>query len=139
LTNLHVSGCASLSSLDCSSNQLAILDVSTCPSLASLNCSTNLLTDLSSFVANACSGGLGLNDTVYLQDNPLSEFARTNQIPSLQSRGVTVYGPSPTWAPPRRPCRPSVPRRCPSPGVPALVLDEPGDDEEEEEPDGEID
>jgi hypothetical protein len=56
-----------------------------------VDCCTNRLTDLSSFVSNAAAGGLGTGDKVFLYDNPLSSFARTNQIPFLQARGAEVF------------------------------------------------
>ena len=93
LTNLDVSACTNLKGLGCSGNQLAALDVSSCTNLRSLDCSQNSITDLSSLVANAFLGGLGTGDMVVLSGNPLSAFARTNQIPILRSLGATVCWP----------------------------------------------
>ena len=47
----------------------------------------NQIEDLAPLVANA---GLGEGDSVNLQNNPLSDQARNEQIPTLQARGVTV-------------------------------------------------
>ena len=46
LTSLDVSGCTSLTSLYCSSNQLTSLDVSSCTALTNLSCFSNQLTSL---------------------------------------------------------------------------------------------
>ena len=47
----------------------------------------NQITDLSHLVANP---GLGNGDEVYLEGNPLSDQALTEQIPALKARGVDV-------------------------------------------------
>ena len=47
----------------------------------------NQITDLSPLVANP---GLGDGDEVYLEGNPLSDQALTEQIPALKARGVDV-------------------------------------------------
>ena len=47
----------------------------------------NQIEDLAPLVANS---GLGKDDSVNLQNNPLSDQARNEQIPALQARGVDV-------------------------------------------------
>ena len=47
----------------------------------------NQIEDLAPLVANA---GLGKGDSVNLQNNPLSDQARNEQIPALKARGVSV-------------------------------------------------
>jgi Fibronectin type III domain len=47
----------------------------------------NNISDLGALVANS---GLGMNDTIYVQGNPLSPTSVNTHIPSLESRGVTV-------------------------------------------------
>ena len=47
----------------------------------------NQIEDLAPLVANS---GLGKGDSVNLQNNPLSDQARNEQIPTLQARGVDV-------------------------------------------------
>ena len=49
--------------------------------------SKNQIEDLAPLVANS---GLGKGDLVHLQNNPLSDQARNEQIPALQARGVDV-------------------------------------------------
>ena len=93
LASLNLAGCTNLSTLYCYNNQLTNLDVTGCPRLTLVDCSSNRLTDLSELVTNAARGCLGVGDTVWLGGNPLSEFAVTNQIPFLESAGVTVYYP----------------------------------------------
>lgn len=48
----------------------------------------NQITDVQPLISNAAAGGLGHGDRLELVYNPLSEFARTNQIPILRD----VYG-----------------------------------------------
>jgi hypothetical protein len=90
LTNLDVSTCSNLQVLLCESNQLTNLDVSGALRIGIIYCIDNQLTDLSSLVTNALRGGLGTGDAVILNGNPLSSFAKTNQIPVLESYGVEV-------------------------------------------------
>jgi len=111
LTNLNLTGCTNLSLLACNDNLLSILDltgfyaltnlycennnlgaldVSACTNLTIVQCMSNSLVDISSFITNASRGGLGTGDVVYLIGNPLSQYAKTNQIPMLISNGVTV-------------------------------------------------
>ena len=80
-----------LTNLDISGNALTSLDISGCTNLVQVDCSTNGISDLSSFVSNAMAGGLGSNDLVTLYGNPLTMYAKTNQIPYLQMKGATVY------------------------------------------------
>ena len=56
--------------------------------LQELGLEGNQITDLSPLVANP---GLGEGDRVHLKGNPLSDKARTEQIPALETRGVTVH------------------------------------------------
>ena len=92
VTNLSVSGCPRLHTLSCVYNQLTKLSVSGCPSLSALDCEYNLLTDLSCFVSNATAGEL-VGTAIYLSGNPLSQFAQTNQIPYLESKGIYIQWP----------------------------------------------
>ena len=52
-----------------------------------LDLSYNPITDLSPLVAHS---GLGDGDLVYLEGIPLTDQSRTEHIPALQARGVTV-------------------------------------------------
>jgi hypothetical protein len=56
--------------------------------LANLDLAANLITDLASLVAN---DGLGSGDRIWVAGNPLSEAARSEQIPMLRARGAIVY------------------------------------------------
>lgn len=51
----------------------------------------NKVTDLTALVENCKAGGLGLGDDIWINDNPLSDKARTKDIPFLKSRGVNVH------------------------------------------------
>ena len=93
LTNLEVTTCGNLKELHCDNNLLTNVSLSACIGLRIVDCSRNRITDLSSFVANSSRGGLGEGDCVLLSGNPLNDFARTNQIPYLTNRGVTVQWP----------------------------------------------
>ena len=55
--------------------------------LTLLRLSGNQITDLSVLVDNT---GIGSGDTVYVDKNPLSEYAIVGQIPALEARGVRV-------------------------------------------------
>ena len=71
-------------------NENRIVDltpISQLKSLKYLNLSRNQITDLSPLVANP---GLDDGDEVYLEGNPLSDQARTEHIPALRARGVSV-------------------------------------------------
>jgi Leucine-rich repeat (LRR) protein len=54
---------------------------------------SNNVRDLEPLVRNARSGGLGTGDLLDITGNRLSRFAVTNQLPELESHGVTVIGP----------------------------------------------
>jgi Leucine-rich repeat (LRR) protein len=70
-------------------NQLAdISPLSNLTSLERLWLNDNQTSDISPLVDNT---GLGEGDTVYLQNNPLSEESVNVYIPELEARGVTVY------------------------------------------------
>ena len=56
--------------------------------LTSLFLGDNNISDISSLVANT---GLGSGDAVYMGRNPLGYLSIHTHIPTLQSRGVTVY------------------------------------------------
>ena len=56
-------------------------------SLRRLELHDNLISDLSPLVTNT---GLGLGDTVYVRNNPLSATSINTHIPVLQGRGVNV-------------------------------------------------
>ncbi len=90
LTNVDISGLTALNSLYCSENRLTDLDIAGLTDLWEVNCSSNQITDLSSFVSNATAGGLR-SCSVDVRANPLSDFAKTNQIPILRGYGVSVY------------------------------------------------
>jgi Leucine-rich repeat (LRR) protein len=91
LTNLNVTGCTNLIKLNFSYTGISGLDVSTCTSLTNVVCG-GYITDLASFVTNAAAGGLGAGDSVSfpLLNNSLTEYAKTNQIPELTKRQVSV-------------------------------------------------
>ena len=74
LTSLDVSGCTSLTSLYCSSNQLTSLDVSSCTALTSLYCFSNQLTSLN---VSGCTALTKLD-------------CRSNQLTSLDISGCTA-------------------------------------------------
>ena len=93
LSVLDLTGFYALTNLFCNNNNLGTLDISACTNLTIVQCMSNSLVDVASFVTNASRGGLGTGDVVYLIGNPLSQWAITNQIPSLKSFGVTVYWP----------------------------------------------
>ncbi|MEE4359565.1 MAG: putative toxin-antitoxin system toxin component, PIN family [Desulfococcaceae bacterium] len=48
----------------------------------------NQIYDIKPLINNS---GIGVGDYVYLSDNPLNTSSCTRHIPTLQSRGVTVY------------------------------------------------
>jgi Leucine-rich repeat (LRR) protein len=52
-----------------------------------LSLDNNNISDLSPLVANS---GIGMNDTLYLTGNPLSQQSINSYIPTLESRGVTI-------------------------------------------------
>jgi len=60
-------------------------------SLRGLNLAYNQVTDLDPLIQNAANGGLGQGEPLYLWGNPLSNFARTNQIPILESFGIRIF------------------------------------------------
>ena len=92
MASLNVSGCVGLKYLYGRNNKLTALNLSGCTNLTWLDLMANQLTDLSALVTNAAQGGLGVGDTVYLYSNPLSQFARTNQLFKLTNTyHVTVY------------------------------------------------
>ena len=69
----------------------SITDISALSSLADLetiDLTHNQVSDITALVNNA---GIGSGDVVRIEQNPLSQAARTVDIPALQSRGVTVY------------------------------------------------
>ncbi len=74
LTSLDVSGCTSLTSLYCSSNQLTSLDVSSCTALTNLSCFSNQLTSLN---VSGCTALTKLD-------------CRSNQLTSLDISGCTA-------------------------------------------------
>ncbi|HIE11464.1 MAG TPA: hypothetical protein EYP62_07610 [Kiritimatiellae bacterium] len=59
--------------------------------LTNLDLEGNLVTQLDALVLNCGWSGLGYGDRVCLSNNPLNDFARTNQIPYLTNHGVRVY------------------------------------------------
>jgi internalin A len=70
-------------------NQIAdITPLQGLPALLLVVLSGNQIVDLAPLVANT---GLDNGDVVYLYGNPLSTVSRDTHIPTLQSRGVTVY------------------------------------------------
>ena len=80
MASLDVSGCTGLRDLFCRNNKLTSLNLSGCTNLNWVDLMVNQLADLSALVTNAAQGGLGAGDTVYLFGNPLSQYARTNQL-----------------------------------------------------------
>ncbi len=106
----HLSGLENLESLSLGNNLISdIRPLAALSNLASLSLSTNRLTnleplaelfglktllldanqigDLSPLLSNQ---GIGLLDIVSLRENPLSDEARSDQIPTLKNRGVEV-------------------------------------------------
>jgi internalin A len=62
--------------------------------LTALNLSNNQISDLSALIQNAEQGGLGPGDEIWLEGNPLTQYARTNQVPRLRDLyGVIVHWP----------------------------------------------
>ena len=53
-----------------------------------LDIENNRIEDLAPLTANP---GLGEDDTVRLKNNPLTDQALNEQIPTLEARGVTVH------------------------------------------------
>ena len=74
LTSLDVSGCTSLTTLECGSNQLTNLDVSSCTALTNLSCFSNQLTSLN---VSGCTALTKLN-------------CESNQLTSLNVSGCTT-------------------------------------------------
>ena len=91
LHTLNVSGNISLRFLYCYSTLLTNLNLDGCTNLTQVYASDNQLTDLSSFVSNAAQGGFGPGAVLFLENNPLTQYALTNQIPYLTNLDVTVY------------------------------------------------
>ena len=58
------------------------------PNIRTLNVRGNQITDLFYLIQIQY---LGAGDYLDVRDNPLNEISRTNFIPILQTRGVTVY------------------------------------------------
>ena len=56
--------------------------------LRELKLTNNQVTDLQALINNT---GLDSGDVVYLEGNPLSQYAKDWQVPTLEARGVTVY------------------------------------------------
>jgi internalin A len=56
--------------------------------LATLDLGYNAITDLGPLVSNT---GIGTGDEIWVAGNPLSEAARTVQIPALRARGAVVH------------------------------------------------
>ncbi|MEK7677470.1 MAG: hypothetical protein AAB676_16710 [Verrucomicrobiota bacterium] len=61
--------------------------------LTSLELQNNFITDLAPLFTNTTQNGFGAGDQVFLSGNPLSSFARTNQIPALRN----TYGVAVPW------------------------------------------
>ena len=84
-----VAGLTNLTWLSLGLNNISdISAVSGLINLTSLDLYGNWVSDISPLVANT---GLGSGDTVYVTGNPLSYLSIKTHIPTLQSRGVTVY------------------------------------------------
>ena len=84
-----VTGLTKLTLLNLSNNSISdISAVTGLTKLTSLFLSSNSISDISPLVANT---GLGSGDQVYVQNNPLSYSSFYTHIPTLQSRGVTVW------------------------------------------------
>ena len=73
LTSLNVSGCTSLTNLNCSNNLLTSLDVSGCTSLASLDCNANSI------------ASLDVSDCISLE----SLYANNNELINLNMRSLS--------------------------------------------------
>ena len=79
---------AEMDSLELKDNQIVdVTPLTGLTRLAWLELANNLIEDVAPLVANT---GLGEGDRVNLENNPLSDQARSEQIPALQARGVEV-------------------------------------------------
>ncbi|SYZ72056.1 exported hypothetical protein [Candidatus Zixiibacteriota bacterium] len=79
----------SLVQLSLASNNIStITALSTMTGLNIVNLQWNQITDLAPLVNNS---GIGSGDNVYLEFNPLSDNAKTVQIPALETKGATVH------------------------------------------------
>lgn len=65
-----------------------VSSLSNLPAIHYLYMGNNDISDLSPLVANT---GLGFGDSVYFDNNPLSEESLNDHIPALENRGVYVY------------------------------------------------
>jgi hypothetical protein len=74
-----------LEGVDCWSNRLTSVDLSSNTNLVDFFCDYNNVQDLGFILTNAEKGGLAPGSYIYVQPNPLSDFALTNQIPILQN------------------------------------------------------
>ena len=84
-----LAGLTNLRRLNLDGNQ--IVDVTPLAGLTNLHfldIENNRIEDLAPLTANP---GLGEDDTVRLKNNPLTDQALNEQIPTLEARGVTVH------------------------------------------------
>ncbi|HIJ66161.1 MAG TPA: hypothetical protein HPP77_09455, partial [Candidatus Hydrogenedentes bacterium] len=80
--------CLELTTLDLSNNAFSDLaPLAWLAALSALHLESNQVSDVGALVANV---GLGSGDAVYLADNPLSQVALCNDIPMLETFGVTI-------------------------------------------------
>ena len=80
---------AALTSLACRSAQVSDLSgISGATSLAELDLRDNVIADIAALAANS---GLGTGDVLDLRGNPLNANAHDTHIPTLKSRGASVY------------------------------------------------
>jgi Leucine-rich repeat (LRR) protein len=84
-----LAGCVRLNHLFLSANLIVDTGpLATLIYLGDLQLSYNRITDLAPLVANS---GIGTGDEIWVDGNPLSETARTEQIPALRARGAVVH------------------------------------------------
>ena len=84
-----LAGLTNLTVLNLGGNSISdISSLSSLTDLSWLGLWANSISDLAPLVANT---GLGSEDEINVQNNPLSATSLNTHIPTLQSRGVTVY------------------------------------------------
>lgn len=83
-----VANLTALTTLNLNENQISdVTALENLTELGSVSLHLNQVTDLTALVDNT---GIGTDDYIGVNDNPLSDDAKTTQIPALEARGATV-------------------------------------------------